>query len=122
MNAQNVEESVVRYANGPIMAIGEHAPDDTFAVALFRSDFARKASSPIGVMKDSAAIIASNPPLQSGRGRVVLLSPHMEDGEPWTGRIFGTSFDGRHAKTQAKTTALRPSRVFAVVRQLITSV
>ena len=92
MNAQNVEESVVRYANGPIMAIGEHAPDDTFAVALFRSDFARKASSPIGVMKDSAAIIASNPPLQSGRGRVVLLSPHMEDGEPWTRAHFRNLF------------------------------
>ena len=92
MNAHDVEETVVRYANGPIMAIGEHAPDDTFAVALFRSDFARKASSPIGVMKDSAAIIASNPPIQSGRGRVVLLSPHMEDGEPWTKAHFRNLF------------------------------
>ena len=86
-----VEEVVVRYANGPILALGSQASAHTHALAIFRSDFARKKSSPVGVMRDSPAIVASDPPPGRG-GRVVLISPHPEDGEPWTKAHFRNLF------------------------------
>eukprot|EP00466_Bigelowiella_natans_P003396 jgi/Bigna1/73136/fgenesh1_pg.23_\ len=77
MGSGSLDEFVVRYANGPLLdLVGED--HDTTALALFKSDFAQKKGCPIGVMKDSPAILAKDP--KNGKGRVVLISPHPENG------------------------------------------
>eukprot|EP00946_MAST-07B_sp_MAST-7B-sp1_P001248 g1248.t1 len=86
-----VEDVVVRYANGPLLAIGEGSVNTTSALALFASDFARKKHCPVGVMKDSPAIVAKRED-ESSKGRVLLVSPHPEDGEPWTKIYFRNLF------------------------------
>ena len=89
-NEKEKTNVVVRYANGPILAIGNDASSDVQAAANFISDFARKKSSPIGVMVDSPAIVTSDP--TDGSGRVILISPHVEDGEPCTKGHFRNLF------------------------------
>ena len=89
-NEKDKTNVVVRYANGPILAIGNDASSDVQAAANFISDFARKKSSPIGVMVDSPAIVTSDP--TDGSGRVILISPHVEDGEPCTKGHFRNLF------------------------------
>lgn len=89
----DVDHVVVRYANGPLLSIGQsyRTTQTTSALALFASDFARKKSSPVGVMKDSPAIVAKKED-DKCKGRVILVSPHPEDGEPWTKAYFRNLF------------------------------
>ena len=44
-----------------------------------------------GIMKNTPAIIVSDS-TKSRKGRVVLISPHLEDGEPWTKAHFRNLF------------------------------
>lgn len=89
MGSGDLDEFVVRYANGPLLAIGDKS--DARALALFRSDFAAKRGCPIGVMRESPAVVALDQSA-AGSGRVVLVSPHIEDGEPYTRAHFRNLF------------------------------
>ena len=110
LGAGAIDEVVVRYANGPLLRINStdvdvsegkepsggssvlrqdsDSPRRPFVVASFMSDFARRKSQPVGVMCGSPAIVAG----WCGRGRVVLVSPHPEDGEPATRPHFRNLF------------------------------
>eukprot|EP00949_MAST-11_sp_MAST-11-sp1_P003072 g3072.t1 len=81
-----VDEVVVRYANGPLLKIASGQDESNVHVlARYASDFARKKSCRVGLMEGSPAIVASDNP---GFGRCILISPHLEDGEPVTERHF----------------------------------
>jgi gamma-glutamylcyclotransferase (GGCT)/AIG2-like uncharacterized protein YtfP/glutamine amidotransferase-like uncharacterized protein len=84
-----VNSCLVRYANGPLLSINETS--NAIALAIFRSDFAKKKSMKKGIMKDSPAIVVSDS-TKARKGRVVLISPHPEDGEPWTKSHFRNLF------------------------------
>ena len=84
-----INEFLVRYANGPLLSIGQDS--NAIALAIFKSDFAKKKSMKRGIMKDSPAILVSDA-TEHRKGRVVLISPHPEDGEPWTKAHFRNLF------------------------------
>ena len=84
-----IDNFVVRYANGPLLSINEGS--NAMAIAIFQSDFAKKKAMHPGVMADSPAIIISDGD-EKRKGRVVLISPHPEDGEPWTKGHFRNLF------------------------------
>ena len=84
-----VNEYVVRYANGPLLSINQDS--NAIALAIFQSDFAKKKSITRSIMKGSPAIVVSGA-TEDRKGRVVLISPHPEDGEPWTKAHFRNLF------------------------------
>ena len=78
---------VSRYANGPLL----RATGSARVAATFASDFTRNIRKkrgdaeelPRGVMPRHASIV-----LGENGGRVVLISPHLEDGEPAARRLL----------------------------------
>ena len=78
---------VSRYANGPLL----RATGSARVAATFASDFTRNVRKkrgdaeelPRGVMPRHASIV-----LGENGGRVVLISPHLEDGEPAARRLL----------------------------------
>ncbi len=65
----------IRYANGPIIQPLGRAGLEPYAVAAyFRTEIANNGS-PVGVMKDSPAIVFA----PFGKGKVMAISPHAED-------------------------------------------
>jgi len=78
---------VSRYANGPLL----RATGSARVAATFASDFTRNVRKkrgdaeelPRGVMPRHASIV-----LGEHGGRVVLISPHLEDGEPAARRLL----------------------------------
>ena len=69
---------------------GAEANSGPVALAIFKSDFARFKGFPKGVMVSSPAVVADRG--KDGSGRVVLISPHPEDGEPCTKGLFRNVF------------------------------
>jgi len=65
----------IRYANGPIIQpLGRAGLEPYQVAAFFRTEIANNGT-PVGVMKDSPAIVYST----FGKGRVMTISPHSED-------------------------------------------
>ena len=86
-------ELIARYCNGPLLGVraggggpggggGSSSGAGSVEVAGFASDFCGKRGRlptlPRGVMPQHSAVVAGT----HGAGRVVLISPHLEDGEP----------------------------------------
>ena len=97
---------VSRYANGPLL----RATGSARVAATFASDFTRNVRKkrgdaeelPRGVMPRHASIV-----LGENSGRVVLISPHLEDGEPAARRLLRACV--RWARTSPPKTTARPA-------------
>lgn len=107
---------VTRYANGPLL----RATGSARVAATFASDFTkavRKKRSdaeelPRGVMPRHAAIV-----LSENTGRVVLISPHLEDGEPAARRLLRACVRWAAKKSTPKDDLPPPDDVYGPIRR-----
>ena len=107
---------VARYANGPLL----RATGSARVAATFASDFTRNVRKkrgdaeelPRGVMPRHASIVLG----ESG-GRVVLISPHLEDGEPAARRLLRSCVRWAAKASPPKDDVPPPDDVYGPIRR-----
>ena len=107
---------VSRYANGPLL----RATGSARVAATFASDFTRNVRKkrgdaeelPRGVMPRHASIV-----LGENGGRVVLISPHLEDGEPAARRLLRACVRWAAKASMPKDDRPPPDDVYGPIRR-----